>query len=283
MRIDRARNPVRRPVEFGEPDHDLAGGARLLVQSFHQGVAVLGDAIGLLGEQARDLAQHIHEGGAAIARLFGKISPAPHRLALRCEEHRQRPAALLAEQVQGVHVDLVNVRPFLAVDLDVDEPVVHHARGRLILEALVRHHVTPVACRVADREQDRPVGALRLGQRLRSPGPPIDRIVLVMQQVGRGLMRETILMGGARCYGHSQSVARMARQRNPGCRGAAVRGNQAAQLSPVSPCAKPSTRSPSFVADHSPSASSSRVTVMRQPLWFSNEISQPSPQRLEAA
>ena len=65
-------------------------------------------------------------------------------------------------------------------------------RGR-VLEALVRHHVAPVAGGVADREQDRLVGALGLGERLRPPRPPVDGVVLVLQQVGAGLAGEAVL------------------------------------------------------------------------------------------
>ena len=56
-----------------------------------------------------------------------------------------------------VHVDRVEVGTLLAVDLHVHEVLVHHARRERVLERLVLHHVAPVACRVADREQDRPV------------------------------------------------------------------------------------------------------------------------------
>ena len=116
-----------------------------------------------------ELAQHIGERRAAVARLLRKIRAAPHRLARGRQEHRERPAALLAEQMQRVHVDLVDVGPLLAVDLDVDEQLVHHARRRLVLEALVRHHVAPVAGRVADREQDRLV---RCASPRRAPPAP---------------------------------------------------------------------------------------------------------------
>src|SRR4051812_42432926 len=118
--------------------------------------------------------------------------------------------------MQRVHVDLVDVGPLLAVDLDVDEQLVHQACGRLVLEALVRHHVAPVTGGVSDREQNWFVGALRFGQRLRSPGPPVDRIVPVLQQIGRGLVRETILMRRIEYGWHSRSVARKERWRNPG-------------------------------------------------------------------
>ena len=48
-------------------------------------------------------------------------------------------------------------------------------RGRRVLEALVRHDVAPVARRVADRDEDRLVEALGLGERLLAPRPPLDR------------------------------------------------------------------------------------------------------------
>ena len=59
--------------------------------------AVVLDALRLLAEEARDLAQHVDEGRPAVARGLGKIGAAPDRLAGGREEHGQRPAALLAE------------------------------------------------------------------------------------------------------------------------------------------------------------------------------------------
>jgi len=58
---------------------------------------------------------------------------------------------VLAEMMQCRHVDLIDVGALLAVDLDVHEQVIHDARGRLVLEAFVRHDVTPVAGGVTDR------------------------------------------------------------------------------------------------------------------------------------
>ena len=87
---------------------------------------------------------------------FGKYVPAKIRRAVRREEHRQRPAARAPrhQRVRGL-VDLVEVGPLLAIDLDVDEARRSSPRRRRILERFVRHHVAPVARRVADRQQDR--------------------------------------------------------------------------------------------------------------------------------
>jgi hypothetical protein len=51
------------------------------------------------------------------------------------QEYRERPAAGLARQeLMARLVDLVEVGALLAVDLDVDEEIVHEARGRFVLE-----------------------------------------------------------------------------------------------------------------------------------------------------
>src|SRR5438067_1797133 len=61
-----------------------------------------------------------------------------------------------------------------------------------VLERLVLHHVAPVARRVADRNQDRPVLVARTTQRFVPPGVPVNRVVLVLEEVGRGLGGEAV-------------------------------------------------------------------------------------------
>ena len=112
----------------------------------------------------------VAEGGHAVALLAREIGAAEERpLVVGRQEHRQRPAAAALGQhlVRGL-VDAVEVGALLAVDLDVDEQFVHQRRRRGVLEGLVRHHVAPVAGRVADRQQDRLVAA-----RARARAPPV--------------------------------------------------------------------------------------------------------------
>ena len=98
--------------------------------------------------------------------------------------------------MQRRHVDLVDVRPLFAIDFDVDEQFVHHdARGSVVFEALVRHHVAPVAGRVADGQQDRPSDVC-FRQRFRAPRPPVDRIVLVLQEIRARFLGEPVFMPG---------------------------------------------------------------------------------------
>src|SRR5450830_927430 len=199
---------------FLTPQAEPVWGGTYFPKEQRYGRPAFTDLFRLLAEQPRHLAQNIGESRPPVALLLWKISSAPHRLRLRREKHGQRPAALLAQEMQRVHVDLVDVRPLLAVDLDVDEQLVHHGCCRRVLERLVRHHVAPVAGGVADREQDRPIAALGLGQGLRPPLPPVHRIVLVLQQIGRGRGGQAIFVRGVLRRGHRRSLARITRQTN---------------------------------------------------------------------
>ncbi len=66
--------------------------------------------------------------------------------------------------MQRLHIDMIDVRPFLAIDLDVHEKLVHDRGGRGILKTFMRHDMAPMAGGITDREQDRLVGALRIGE-----------------------------------------------------------------------------------------------------------------------
>ena len=124
-----------------------------------------GELVASVPPGAVDRFQHLHESRAAVARLLREIGAAPERLGVRRQEHGERPAALLAGGAQCGHVDLVDVRPLLAIDLDVDVEPVHHLGDLVVFEALMRHDVAPVAGGVADGEQDRPVELACFGER----------------------------------------------------------------------------------------------------------------------
>jgi hypothetical protein len=83
-------------------------------------------------------------------------------------------------------------RPLLAVDLDVDEALVHEPRDRRILEGLALHDVAPVTGGVANGEEERPVLPARALEGLLAPGVPVDRIELVLEEVRARLAREAV-------------------------------------------------------------------------------------------
>src|SRR5437899_346813 len=61
---------------------------------------------------------------------------------------------MLAHQCQRMLIDLIEIRPFLAIDFDVDEERVHPLGDLRAFEAFMRHHMAPMAGGIADREQD---------------------------------------------------------------------------------------------------------------------------------
>ena len=131
--------------------------------------------------------EHLAERRHAVARLRREVGAGEERLAVRRQEHGHRPAALAGHRLGRLHVDGVDVRPLLSVDLDADEvPSFSASAVGRVLERLVRHDVAPVAGGVADREQDRHVALARLRERLVTPLEPVDRVLRVLQQVGAG-------------------------------------------------------------------------------------------------
>jgi hypothetical protein len=110
------------------------------------------------------------------------------------------------ERLNRLHVNRVEVGAFLAVDLDVDEQLVHHRGGGLVLEGLVRHDVAPVARRITDAQQDRLLCGPRELECFRSPLIPVDRIVRVLAEIWAGGLAKTI--------GHALNIDHL---EHPGC------------------------------------------------------------------
>ena len=182
-----------------------------LAERGHEERPVLLDLLGLLAKDACDLLEDRRRRMDGRSGRRREVGAAPDRLAVGGEEHGERPAALFAEGVKSVHVDLVDVGPLLAVDLDVDEQPVHHGRRRVVLEALVGHDMAPVAGGIADREQDRLVLAAGLGKSVRAPGAPVHRVVLVLEEVGAGFVAEQV-------FGHRSAECREAAAMGTGMR-----------------------------------------------------------------
>ena len=155
-------------------------------------LAVAGDVAAPLAVGSETASSTLRNARHPVARLRREVRAAEERLALGREEDRHRPAALARQRDDRVHVERVDVGPLLAVDLDVDEALVHEPRRLVVLERLVLHHVAPVARRVADREQDRLVLGPRPLEGLVAPRVPVDRVVRVLEEVGAGLFREPV-------------------------------------------------------------------------------------------
>ena len=84
-----------------------------------------------------DLLQHLQETRPAVAVVRREIGAAEERLQVRREKDVQRPAALAGRGLHERHVDLVHVRPLLAVHFDADEMLVEK-RGDLLVSRRIR-------------------------------------------------------------------------------------------------------------------------------------------------
>ena len=151
-----------------------------------------GDVAALVAVGVRDRRQHLPEARQTVPRLGRVVRAAEERLALGGEEDRHRPAAVPGERDDRVHVERVDVGPLLAVDLDVDEALVHERRRLVVLERLVLHDVAPVAGGVADGEEHGLVLVARLREGVLAPGVPVHRVVSVLEEVRARFLREAV-------------------------------------------------------------------------------------------
>ena len=204
-------------LQLREPLHELADGALHVV--------------GLVAVCLRDREQQAREAGHAVAVLGRKVRATVERLAVRREEDRHRPAAVAGEHLHGVHVDVVDVRAFLAVDLDADEVLVHHPRDVGVLERLAFHDVAPVAGGVADAEQDRLVLAPGALERLGAPRVPVDRVVGVLAEIRARLVDQPV--GLLRHSDSLCSLAHVAPDMAGGSAGSASRADRPAPLATI--------------------------------------------------
>ena len=156
---------------------------------------LLFDLIALLAEGSGDALEHVGPAGHAGSSLWGEVGAAEERAAVGRAEDVQRPTAVSVQHLLGVHVDLVDVGALLTVDLDADDEVVLDGCDRFVLERFALHDVAPVAGGVADADEDGFVLGSGAGPGFIAPGVPVDGIVGVLQEVGRGLPGKSIWHG----------------------------------------------------------------------------------------
>ena len=112
-----------------------------------------GHAFGIafeLGPHLLVVPQFIHAFAEVHEIGFAKIGAAEEWFLFGCHEHAHGPAAAAGAGLHKGHVNLVDIRPFFAVEFDADEMLVEQGAHFLILEALALHDVTPVAGGITD-------------------------------------------------------------------------------------------------------------------------------------
>ena len=97
---------------------------------------------------------------ATVAISGGEIRPSKKWFCLGRQEHRQRPAPTAAgagkliEYIKTGHVDLVDVRPLLTIDLDANKTLVEKFGDLFITKCFPLHDVAPVATGITDRQEN---------------------------------------------------------------------------------------------------------------------------------
>ena len=198
--VDVRGEPLEGDVEHGRRQLlVVAREARAVPQVLHELVGGGDDLAAALRVGVGRGLQHAAEAGEVAAVLGRVVGAAIEGLEVRGEEDAHGPAARAGDGHHGLHVDAVQVRALLPVNLDAHEEAVHQFRDLRVLEGLALHDVAPVARGVADAQEDRPVLAGGQLQRLRPPRVPVDGVVGVLLQVGAGLGGESV--------GHTSSCA----------------------------------------------------------------------------
>ncbi len=128
-----------------------------------------------------DRDQHAREPWHPVAVNRREIGPAVKRFAVGRQKDRHRPPAAPGHHLHGVHINRVQVGTLFAVDLDVDEVVVHQLRDGFVLERFPGHYATPMTCPVTYAQQYRLVFPPRAIERFFSPRVPINRIMRMVR------------------------------------------------------------------------------------------------------
>ena len=73
-----------------------------------------------------------------------KIGAPIKRFSFRCQKYIQWPSAITGNGLNGIHIDLVQVRPFFPVDFNINKMPVHDGGCFRIFKTFPFHDMTPV-------------------------------------------------------------------------------------------------------------------------------------------
>ena len=161
-------------------------------QRRHDLVAALADLGAIVRPRLRDPAQDFHETRLSVAIFRRKIGAADKWLEPGRQPDVERPAAAAGRGLDEGHVNAIDIRTFLPVDFNIHEPRVHEGRDFFVLERLALHHVAPMAGGITDREKNRLLLPACFGKGFLAPGIPINRVVGVLEKVGRFFLGEPV-------------------------------------------------------------------------------------------
>ena len=124
--------PVEDPEEgvIGLVENRLAGfallrrGSRRALQRLDDLVAGVLEFLPLVLPDLTDPGDEIQKAGHPVAALLGDVTRRKEGFFVGGHQNGERPSSGTGQRVGGRHVDLVDIRPLLAIHLDTDEDVV---------------------------------------------------------------------------------------------------------------------------------------------------------------
>jgi hypothetical protein len=88
--------------------------------------------------------------------------------------------------VKGRHIDTVDIGALFAIDLYVDEVLVHKVGGYRVFKTLVGHDVAPMAGGIAHGQKNGSVAVPGFLKCLFAPSHPVYWIILVLKEIRAG-------------------------------------------------------------------------------------------------
>ena len=185
-------------VDEGRGQYRLVrdGFARLLVEEGGNIGGALQDLVPLVLPALGNAPQQGEKAHPPVHVLGRVVGAAVEGVQVGREEDRHGPAALAGEPHHGGHVDVIEIRPFLPIDLNTDEVLREKLGNLLALEGFVLHNMAPVAGGVADGEENGLVLVPRFLKGFLAPGKPLHGVVGVLEQVGTRLVDEVVDIQG---------------------------------------------------------------------------------------
>jgi hypothetical protein len=134
------------------------------------------DVVATLRPRVSDRVEHFTKRRHALHGSRRKVGAGIERRARWGGEHGEGPTQRRGEGARRREIGRIHIGVFFAIDLDRHESGGELGGHLAVAETLASHHMTPVAGRVADRDEHRHVAAGRLGEGLLAPRPPVDGV-----------------------------------------------------------------------------------------------------------
>ncbi len=137
-------------------------------------------------------AQQLRKPHAPVRAVGRKVRSGKERLFLRRHKYRKRPAAAARHRLTHAHVHLVDVGPLFPVHFDGHEAFVELVCDFFIFEALMRHHMAPMAGGIADGEKHGFILRARFFEGFVAPRIPVYRVMSVLKKIAGLFVGEAV-------------------------------------------------------------------------------------------